>query len=127
VSLVASILFLELYVGILLAEIIRILKRKTISFSIALASCYGITDQRGDTYLAFQLTRRLVLGAAIVFIHESSLQALSISLISFLSAVYILGEQPFPSMGENILETANEIIILLASYHLLLFQQPSIH
>ena len=77
-------------------------------------------------FVVFFLLRRLLFGAVIVFINTSFFQLAALTFLSIASTAFIIKTKPFEATFTNRIETISEGMIIVITYHLLFFSNPSI-
>ena len=84
------------------------------------------TDSKwAQSFYAVFLLRRMVIAGILVFIKDGPFQVYLLIFVSLAAVNYMIYVKPFEDLYLNRLETFNEVIILISSYHLLFFSEAN--
>ena len=128
-----SSLFLSVFTGLALAIIYLVNKHPNKQATLAQAypkiqavfHLYRADSKWGQSYYAVFLIRRMLIGAILVFIQNGPFQVYTLIFVSLGAVTYMISVKPFEDPFLNRLETFNEAIILICSYHLLFFSEAN--
>jgi hypothetical protein len=65
--------------------------------------------------------RRLFYAIILLFINNAFFQVVGLSVLSLVQIIYLIETKPYEDSKVNMLETFNEVIVMICNYHLLVF------